>query len=119
MWAFAALVILSVAPAIGQTRPENAEPTTPPSAAKRVAAAQPSPAAHEPAIQQGVEPADSVRAQIAEDCAVLLKLAKELKVEMDKAGTAALSLGVIRKAEAIQKLTHKIQQEMKPVVDKK
>ena len=120
VWVFAALAILTVLPAICQTAPEGTETKTPRSVEKGLAPAQPTAAAQEPSARQAAAgPADPARAQIAEDCAALLKLAKELKVEMDKAGTAALSLGVVRKAEAIQKLTHKIHQEMKPVVEKK
>jgi len=61
----------------------------------------------------------SPREQLSKDCATLLKLAKELKVEMKKAGPDTLSLQVIRKTEVIQKLAHKIREEMKQLKEKK
>jgi hypothetical protein len=50
--------------------------------------------------------------RIAADKARLLKLATELKQEMDRSGTDTLSLGVIRKAAEIEKLAHSVKQEM-------
>ncbi len=87
----------------------------------------PAAAAQEPSARQGAaaqQPAPSAaplspREQLSKDCATLLKLAKELKVEMKKAGPDTLSLQVIRKSEAIQKLAHKIREEMKQLKEKK
>jgi len=50
--------------------------------------------------------------QLAADKAKLLKLATELKEEMEKGGTDTLSLGVIRKATQIEKLAHSVKQQM-------
>jgi hypothetical protein len=51
--------------------------------------------------------------KMAADKARLLKLAKELRDEIDKsAGSGTLSLNVIRKAEEIEKLAHSVKQEM-------
>ena len=61
-------------------------------------------------------PVHALRAQIAADCATLLKLASELKTELYKSRTAVLSLQVIRKAREIQELARKIEQEMKQSV---
>ena len=52
--------------------------------------------------------------QISDDSARLLKLATELKSEVDKTTKDTLSLGVIRKAEEIEKLAHAVKEKMKP-----
>ena len=51
--------------------------------------------------------------QIADDSARLLKLASDLKTEVDKTSKDTLSLGVIRKAEEIEKLAHSVKEKMK------
>jgi hypothetical protein len=50
--------------------------------------------------------------QVSEETAKLLKLANDLKAEVDKAGKDTLSLNAIRKAEAIEKLAHNIKEKM-------
>jgi len=49
--------------------------------------------------------------QIADDSARLLKLATDLKVEVDKTTKDTLSIGVIRKADAIEKLAHAVKEQ--------
>jgi hypothetical protein len=51
--------------------------------------------------------------QIADDSARLLKLATDLKTEVDKTSKDTLSLGVIRKAEEIEKLARSVKEKMK------
>jgi hypothetical protein len=51
--------------------------------------------------------------QIADDSAKLLKLASDLKTEVDKTSKDTLSLGVIRKAEEIERLAHAVKEKMK------
>jgi hypothetical protein len=51
--------------------------------------------------------------QLADDTAKLLALANELKTELDKSSKDTLSLSVIRKAEQVEKLAHKVRDEMK------
>jgi hypothetical protein len=51
--------------------------------------------------------------QLADDTAKLLTLANELKAELDKSSKDTLSLGVIKKAEQVEKLAHKVRDEMK------
>jgi hypothetical protein len=46
--------------------------------------------------------------QIAEDSARLLKLATDLKAEIDKTNKDTLSLRVIRKADEIERLAHSV-----------
>ena len=53
------------------------------------------------------------KTQLAADTAELLKLANELKAEMDKSTKDELSLAVIKKADQVEKLAHKVRDEMK------
>jgi hypothetical protein len=54
--------------------------------------------------------------QISDDSAKLLKLATELKGEVDKTTKDTLSLGVIHKADEIEKLAHDLKEKMKLTV---
>jgi hypothetical protein len=54
--------------------------------------------------------------QIAEDCVKLLKLAADLKAEVDKTNKDTLSLAVIRKADEIERLAHSVKEKMKLIV---
>lgn len=56
------------------------------------------------------------RKQLAEDSARLLKLATELKAEVDKTTKDMLSLTVIRKADEIERLAHNMKEKMKLTV---
>jgi len=51
--------------------------------------------------------------QIADDSAKILKLATELKSEVDNTSKDTLSLSVIRKADEIEKLAHGVKVKMK------
>ncbi len=64
--------------------------------------------------KQSFEAANSERKkQIADDSEKLLKLATDLKTEVDKTNKDTLSIGVIRKADAIEKLAHDVKEKMK------
>lgn len=66
------------------------------------------------ARQQNLEAANAERKkQIADDSAKLLKLATELKAEVDKTTKDELSLSVIRKAGEIEKLAHNMKEKMR------
>jgi hypothetical protein len=54
--------------------------------------------------------------QIANDSAKLLKLATDLKSEVDKTSKDTISLNVIRKADEIEKLAHDVKEKMKLTV---
>jgi hypothetical protein len=54
--------------------------------------------------------------QIAEDSAKLLKLATDLKAEVDKTSKDTLSLNVIRKADEIERLARNVKEKMKLTV---
>jgi hypothetical protein len=51
--------------------------------------------------------------QLAADSARLLKLATELKTEVDKTTKDTLSVNVIRKADEIEKLAHSVKENMR------
>jgi hypothetical protein len=67
--------------------------------------------------EQNYEAANAERKrQIAEDSARLLKLANDLKAEVDKTNKDTLSLIVIHKAEEIERLAHSVKEKMKLTV---
>ena len=51
--------------------------------------------------------------KLKEDTAKLLELANELKAAVDKSNKDTLSLDVVRKADAIEKLAHSVKEGMK------
>ena len=55
--------------------------------------------------------------QLSEDSQALLKLATELKEELDKTPKDTLSLAVVHKAEEIEHLAHSVQLKMKLTVN--
>ncbi len=60
------------------------------------------------------DPANEERKkQLTEDSAKLLKLATDLKAEVDKTTKDTLSISVIRKADEIEKLAHSVKEKMK------
>lgn len=62
-----------------------------------------------PPGQPAVEPADDARKkEIAEESARLLRMATELKTEVDKTTKDTLSVQVIRKASEIERLAHDV-----------
>jgi len=54
--------------------------------------------------------------QLDSDSALILKLASELKAEIDKTPQDTLSLSVVRKADEIERLAHNVQVKMKLTV---
>lgn len=84
--------------------------------------AAPAPTGQAPTGQAPADAADTAtpavpqtpkQKQLADDTAKLLSLANELKAELDKSTKDTLSLSVIKKAEAVEKLAHKVRDEMK------
>jgi len=78
------------------------------------------PVAHAPATAVAIAdtskpttPQTPQQKQLADDTAKLLTLANELKAELDKSSKDTLSLSVIKKAEQVEKLAHKVRDEMK------
>jgi hypothetical protein len=93
-------------------------PSTYPSGANHLPDANDQMKMREQQVQkQNFEAANTERKrQIAEDSANLLKLATELKAEVDKTNKDVLSVTVIRKADAIEKLAHQVKEKMKLTV---
>jgi hypothetical protein len=54
--------------------------------------------------------------QISDDTDKLIKLANDLKTEVDKTSKDTLSLNVIRKADEIERLAHNVKEKMKLTV---
>lgn len=94
-------------PSVTQTAAATPQPTA---AAPDAAANTPSPTANLTPQQLEVQ---KRKTQLAADTAELLKLANELKAEMDKSTKDELSLAVIKKADQVEKLAHKVRDEMK------
>lgn len=70
--------------------------------------------ARESTTQQGdAKTVDERKKLFAAGCADLLKLANELKTQVDKATVHVLSVGAIRKADAIEKLARNLREQMK------
>ena len=111
------MAALAIAAGPGQ----NTAPGTPvtpempnPQASRLPGAVQQTGTSERQARQQSFEAANAERKkQIADDSAKLLKLATELKAEVDKTTKDELSLGVIRKADEIEKLAHNVKEKMK------
>jgi hypothetical protein len=59
---------------------------------------------------------DERKKQLTDDSAHLLKLANELKTEVDKTDKDTLSISVIRKADEIEHLAHVVKEKMKLTV---
>jgi len=69
------------------------------------------------AKKQNFEEVNSQRKKIiADESALLLKLATDLKTEVDKTNKDTLSINVIRKADMVEKLAHDMKEKMKLTV---
>jgi hypothetical protein len=89
-----------------------AAPQQPATAAPPITAA-PENAASAADSQSLPAPQTEKQKQLADDTAKLLQLANELKAELDKSSKDTLSLSVMKKAEQVEKLAHKVRDEMK------
>jgi hypothetical protein len=113
----AGLAIATLAAFAGQQPLPSTPPPTPPSAS-----AAPAPAAATPAdasaAQAGKPAPGAVAAEVkiqpaVEQSQTLLKLATDLKTEVDKTNQDTLSLSVIRKAGEIERLAHAVREKAK------
>lgn len=81
----------------------------PSAAAIQKAASVPAAQDVQPSSPQSGNPVEAARQQqMARQCADLLKMATDLKAEVDKSNKNQLSLSVVRKADEIEKLAHKV-----------
>jgi len=67
-----------------------------------------SPATHASKQQPATKEANPNETEIAKQCADLLKMATELKTEVDKTNMDTLSVPVVRTAGEIEQLAHKV-----------
>jgi hypothetical protein len=101
--ACAVLVMFVLTPLIGGAQQSAPQPP----------AAQPAPNVEVAANNQPpAAPQTAKQKQLADDTAKLLQLANELKAELDKSSKDTLSLSVMKKAEQVEKLAHKVRDEM-------
>ena len=109
-WGRMALGLLVLAALAGLAQQQTAE-------AGRAAQAglqQAPPAANPQSTNVSADAADTERRrQIADESARLLKLATDLKAEVDKTTKDTLSLEVIRKADAIERFAHDVKEKKK------
>jgi len=122
-WIRAAICLLSLGAGAAPARPmpQAATPAAKPSdsgssPAANAPALQTAPDAKSPATPAPPDPAAAMaehRKQIAKQSAALLKLATELKAEVDQSSPDALSAGVVRKADALEKLAHDVKDKAK------
>jgi len=112
----AVLALSAISAALAQQPAQTpSQPTATESAKVQPAAAAPAPTTT-PASPENVKPTTPQtpqEKQLADDTAKLLTLANELKKEMDKSSKDTLSLSVVKKAEQVEKLAHKVRDEMK------
>jgi hypothetical protein len=78
--------------------PPGAKTSSPPSPGKTASTAQ----------QPGAPAAQTDETEVAKQCADILKMATELKAEVDKTRKDQLSVPVVRKAGEIEQLAHKV-----------
>jgi hypothetical protein len=123
MWCAAVLAVLAAMPAVAQQTPQNGQQPNSgqqagqPSADRAWTSSPPLAIPVPQSDGRKVEAADAERRrQIAEDSAKLLKLATDLKAEVDKTSKDTLSLTVIRKADEIERLARGVKEKMKLTV---
>jgi hypothetical protein len=116
------LIGIAIVPIVGQGKLQQGPPSPPPNPpgvtphqiyptpdAKGMTDGDP-----EQAQQANYEAENAERKRrIADESAKLLKLATELKAEVDKTTKDTLSLNVVRKADEIEKLAHSVKETMK------
>ncbi len=111
------LAAVALAPAVGSGGFQNSYPHLPPELNRVPDNNQIDDINAHQAKNQSFEAANAERKkQIGDESAKLLKLAKDLKSEVDKTSKDTLSLGVIRKADEIEKLADDIKEKMKLTV---
>ncbi len=100
-------------PQASTARVSAASQTAPASKAEQANKAESAAAVPAQTAKPPLTPAEQRKEQIATDTARLQQLAAELKIEMDKSSKDTLSLTVVRKAAEIEKLAHKVRDEIR------
>jgi hypothetical protein len=122
MCVLACLAIAAFAPVAGQGMLQSTPPSPPdathaPPAKAPVVPDARSNSKEAPAAQQNAPASnEDGKKQIADESARLLKLATDLKTEVDKTTMDTLSLAVIRKAGELERLAHEVKDKSKPSV---
>jgi cytochrome c-type biogenesis protein CcmH/NrfG len=113
--AFALAVVVATLPTVSHgLLQQNANPHLPPELNRFPDSNQANDINSQQTQKKDFEAANTERKkQIADDSEKLLKLATDLKTEVDKTSKDTLSLNVIRKADAIEKLAHDVKEKMK------
>jgi len=109
----AAVDAIAFASVAGEGSQQAATPQSSPQAVRAPDSTQPSNVDGQQPKPNVATASDERRKQISEDSATLLKLATDLKAEVDKTSKDTLSLNVIRKAGAIERLAHDVKEKMK------
>jgi hypothetical protein len=110
----ACVVLIAVTPAVCDGRQQNTYPHLPPELNRIPDSNQANQINDQQSKKDSFEAANAERKkQISSETAKLLKLATELKTEVDKTDKDTLSIGVIRKADEIEKLAHSVKERMK------
>jgi hypothetical protein len=113
----AGILFIAMAPAVSDGVPQNQIPHIPPELNRVPDSNQANQINDQQAKKDSFEAANAERKkQISADSVKLLKLAAELKSEVDKTNKDTLSVGVIRKADEIEKLAHGIKEKMQLTV---
>ena len=108
---FAVLALIFIMPGSAQQTAQDAsaQSSAPQPPAVQTIASTTSPVDN----QKPPAPQTPKQKQLADDTAKLLQLANELKAEMDKSTKDTLSVSVMKKAEQVEKLAHKVRDEMR------
>jgi hypothetical protein len=113
----AGLAFIAMTPAVSDGMLQNTYPHLPPELNRIPDSNQANDINEQQTKKQSFEAANAERKrQINADSAKLLKLATDLKAEVDKTDKDTLSLGVIHKADEIEKLAHDVKEKMKLTV---
>jgi hypothetical protein len=118
LFVVAIMFIMFLTPTVGEgLLPGGMEPAQfPPAINPQPDASHPVPNEQEAkAVSLETATADRKR-QLGEQSAALLKLAMDLKIEVDTTSKDTLSINVIRKADEIERLAHEVKQRMKLTV---
>lgn len=108
----AMLLVLAAAsaPFARSQKPDNQQPSSAQTTAQK---AQPVETAENKPGAKAAAPADPAQAKLLADAQKLLKLSEELKTEVDASSKDTLSLGVVKKAEEVEKLARSIKERLK------
>jgi hypothetical protein len=113
---FLGLAVVAV-PTVGGGMMQNTYPHLPPELNRVPDSNQANDINNQQTKNKNFEAANAARKKlISDDTAKLLKLATDLKAEVDKTNQDTLSLGVIHKADEIEKLAHDVKEKMKLTV---